>query len=151
MHRTVLRCACGGWRPGPGSDFHCRTATLGIDAPRTDPGVPFQGRGHAGTHPAHRPRDAGNPIGSRRSPLPGCVLRISYEDVVEDLEGNVRGILDFCGLEFEPACVEFYRTKRSVYTASSEQVRQPIFHDGLFQWRNYEAWLGPLKDSLGDA
>jgi len=83
--------------------------------------------------------------------LPGRVLRISYEDVVEDLEGNVRGILDFCGLEFEPACVEFYRTKRSVYTASSEQVRQPIFHDGLFQWRNYEAWLGPLKDSLGDA
>ena len=63
----------------------------------------------------------------------------------------MRRILDFCGLEFEPACVEFYKTKRSVYTASSEQVRQPIFHAGLFQWRNYERSLGPLKDGLGDA
>ena len=83
--------------------------------------------------------------------LPGRILRVCYEDVVEDLEGNVRRILEFCGLEFEPACVEFYKTERSVRTASSEQVRQPIFRDGLFQWRNYERWLGPLKDSLGDA
>ncbi len=83
--------------------------------------------------------------------LPGRILRVWYEDVVEDLEGNVRRILEFCGLEFEPACVEFYKTERSVRTASSEQVRQPIFRDGLFQWRNYEPWLGPLKDSLGDA
>jgi hypothetical protein len=50
-------------------------------------------------------------------------------------------MLEFCGLEFEPACVEFYKTQRAIYTASSEQVRQPIFHDGLFQWRNYERWL----------
>jgi len=63
----------------------------------------------------------------------------------------VRRILEFCGLEFEPACVEFYKTQRSVHTASSEQVRQPIFRDGLHQWRNFEPWLGPLKDSLGDA
>jgi hypothetical protein len=63
----------------------------------------------------------------------------------------VRRILEFCGLEFEPACVDFYRTQRSVSTASSEQVRQPIFRDGLFQWRNYELWLGPLKDCLDDA
>jgi tetratricopeptide (TPR) repeat protein len=83
--------------------------------------------------------------------LPGRILRVWYEDVVEDLEGNVRRILEFCGLEFEPQCVEFYKTERSVYTASSEQVRQPIFHDGLFQWRNYESWLGPLKECLGDA
>jgi tetratricopeptide (TPR) repeat protein len=83
--------------------------------------------------------------------LPGRILRVCYEDVVEDLEGNVRRILDFCGLEFEPACVEFYKTERSVRTASSEQVRQPIFRDGLFQWRNYEPWLGPLQDSLCDA
>jgi hypothetical protein len=60
-------------------------------------------------------------------------------------------MLEFCGLEFEPACVEFYHTQRSVGTASSEQVRQPIFREGLFQWRNYERWLGPLKDTLGDA
>ncbi|MGA9245114.1 MAG: sulfotransferase [Silvibacterium sp.] len=83
--------------------------------------------------------------------LPGRVLRIWYEDVVEDLEGNVQGILEFCGLEFEPACVEFYMTERSVRTASSEQVRQPIFRQGLVQWKNYELWLGPLRDGLDDA
>jgi len=70
---------------------------------------------------------------------------------VEDLEGNVRRILEFCDLEFEPACCQFYKTKRSVRSASSEQVRQPIFRDGLFQWRNYEPWLDPLKDILDDA
>ncbi len=83
--------------------------------------------------------------------LSGRILRVWYEDVVEDLETNVRRILDFCGLDFEPACVEFYKTERSVRTASSEQVRQPLFRDGLSQWRNYEPWLGPLRDSLGDA
>jgi tetratricopeptide (TPR) repeat protein len=83
--------------------------------------------------------------------LPGRILRVWYEDVVKDLEGNVERILEFCGLEFEPACVAFHKTERAVRTASSEQVRQPLFRDGLFQWRNYEPWLGPLKDSLGDA
>jgi tetratricopeptide (TPR) repeat protein len=83
--------------------------------------------------------------------LPGRILRVCYEDVVEDLAGNVQRILEFCGLEFEPACVDFYRTVRSVSTASSEQVRQPIFHQGLFQWRNYEPWLVELKECLGDA
>jgi len=83
--------------------------------------------------------------------LPGRVLRVQYEDVVADLEGNVRRILDYCGLEFEPACVEFHRTERSVRTASSEQVRQPIYREALEQWRHYEPWLGPLRESLGDA
>jgi predicted Zn-dependent protease len=83
--------------------------------------------------------------------LPGSVLRIWHEDVVDDLETNVRRILDFCGLEFEPACVEFYKTERSVRTASSEQVRQPIFREGLDQWKHYEPWLGPLRHALGDA
>jgi tetratricopeptide (TPR) repeat protein len=83
--------------------------------------------------------------------LPGKVLRIWHEDVVEDLEGNVRRILDFCGLDFEPACVEFHKTERSVRTASSEQVRQPIFREGLDQWKNYEPWLCDLKEALGDA
>ena len=83
--------------------------------------------------------------------LPGRILRVWHEDVVEDLEGNVRRILGFCGLEFEPTCVEFYKTERSVNTASSEQVRRPIFLGGLCQWRNYEPWLGPLKDKLDDA
>jgi tetratricopeptide (TPR) repeat protein len=81
--------------------------------------------------------------------LPGRVLRVQHEDVVEDLEGNVRRILDFCGLDFEPACLTFYKTERSVRTASSEQVRQPIYKEGLDQWRNFDPWLGELKSALG--
>ncbi len=83
--------------------------------------------------------------------LPERVLRIQYEDVVEDLAGNVRRILDFCGLDFEPQCVEFHKTERSVRTASSEQVRQPLSRSGLEQWKYFEAWLEPLKDALGPA
>ncbi len=81
--------------------------------------------------------------------LPGRVLRIQHENVVEDLEGNVRRLLEFCGLHFEPACLEFYKTERSVHTASSEQVRQPISKEGLEQWRHFEPWLGELKMALG--
>jgi tetratricopeptide (TPR) repeat protein len=83
--------------------------------------------------------------------LPGRVLRVQYEDVVADLEGNVRRLLAHCGLEFEPACIEFYKTERSVRTASSEQVRQPIYREALDQWRHYEPWLEPLREALGDA
>src|SRR2546429_2614312 len=83
--------------------------------------------------------------------LPGRVLRVHYEDVVEDLEGSVRRLLEFCELPFEPACLDYHRTERSIRTASSEQVRQPIFREGLDQWRHYEPWLGPLKEALGDA
>ncbi len=83
--------------------------------------------------------------------LPGRVLRVWHEDVVDDLETHVRRILDFCGLDFEPACVEFYKTARSIRTASSEQVRQPIFRDGLDQWKHFEPWLGELETALGDA
>jgi tetratricopeptide (TPR) repeat protein len=83
--------------------------------------------------------------------LPGRVLRVHYEDVVDDLEGSVRRILDYCGLAFEPACVEFHKTQRSVRTPSSEQVRQPIFRNGLEQWKNFEPYLAPLKEALGDA
>jgi tetratricopeptide (TPR) repeat protein len=81
--------------------------------------------------------------------LPGKVLRVQYEDIVADLEGNVRRILEFCDLPFEQECVEFHKTERSVRTASSEQVRQPIFREGLDQWRHFEPWLGPLKAVLG--
>jgi tetratricopeptide (TPR) repeat protein len=83
--------------------------------------------------------------------LPGRILRIDHEDIVDDLEPNVRKLLDFCGLEFESACLDFHKTERSVRTASSEQVRQPIFRDGLDQWKNFEPWLAPLRDALGDA
>ena len=82
--------------------------------------------------------------------LPGRVLRVHYEDVVEDLEGGVRRILEHCELPFEPTCLEFHSTRRSVRTASSEQVRQPIFRKGLGQWRHFEPWLAPLREALGD-
>jgi len=83
--------------------------------------------------------------------LPGQVLRVHHEDVVDDLEGSVRRILDFLGLPFEQACLEFHKNVRSVKTASSEQVRQPIYREGLDQWRHYEPWLSELKEKLGDA
>jgi len=81
--------------------------------------------------------------------LPGKVLRVQYEDVVADLEPEVRRILDHCGLPFEEACLNFHRTERSVRTPSSEQVRQPIYKSGLEQWRNFEPYLDPLKQALG--
>jgi len=83
--------------------------------------------------------------------LPGRILRVQHEDVVDDLAGSVRRMLDHCGLAFEPACVEFHKTERSVRTPSSEQVRRPIFRDGLDQWKQFEPWLGPLETALGDA
>jgi len=82
--------------------------------------------------------------------LPGAVLRIQHEDLVDDLDANVRRILGFCGLDFEPACIEFHKTERRIHTASSEQVRQPIYREGLDQWRHFERWLGPLKVALGE-
>jgi tetratricopeptide (TPR) repeat protein len=82
--------------------------------------------------------------------LPGKILRMQHESVVADLEAHVRRMLEFLGLPFEPACLEFYKTERSVRTASSEQVRQPIYKEGLEQWRHFESWLGPLKAALGD-
>ena len=85
------------------------------------------------------------------SVLPGRVMRISYEDLINDLHRNVRRMLALCDLEFEPACTEFYKTERVVGTASSQQVRQPLFREGLLHWQNYEPWLGALRDSLGDA
>jgi tetratricopeptide (TPR) repeat protein len=83
--------------------------------------------------------------------LPGRILRLQHEDVVEDLEGCVRRMLEFCGLEFEPQCLRFHETRRSVRTASSEQVRQALNREGLEQWKYFEPWLGPLKEVLGDA
>ena len=81
--------------------------------------------------------------------LPGKVLRMRYEDVVLDLEGQVRRLLDFCGLPFEDPCIEFHRTDRAVRTASSEQVRQPIYRSGVDQWEKFSAHLAPLREALG--
>jgi len=80
--------------------------------------------------------------------LPGKILRVQHEELVDDLEGGVHRILDFLGLPFERSCLEFYKTERSVRTASSEQVRQPIFREGIDQWRNFEPWLQELKIAL---
>jgi hypothetical protein len=81
--------------------------------------------------------------------LPGVVHRVIYERMVADPEGQVRALLDHCGLPFEPGCLKFYENDRAVRTASSEQVRRPIFTDGVDQWRSYEPWLDPLKAALG--
>lgn len=83
--------------------------------------------------------------------LPGRVLRVIHEDLVDDLEGEVRRLLSACGLPFDPACLAFHQTSRAVRTPSSEQVRRPINRDGLEQWRRFEPWLAPLRDGLGDA
>jgi tetratricopeptide (TPR) repeat protein len=81
--------------------------------------------------------------------LPGKVLRVQYENVVSDLETEVRRLLDFCALPFEEACLNFHETERAVRTASSEQVRQPIFKSGVDQWENFSPWLDPLRAILG--
>lgn len=83
------------------------------------------------------------------SVLPGKVLRVQYEDVVADLENQVRRLLDYCELPFEETCLEFHKTDRAVRTASSEQVREKINTKGLKQWQPYEPWLDPLKQALG--
>lgn len=83
------------------------------------------------------------------SVLPGRVHRVIYEAMVADPETEVRRLLDYCALPFEPGCLKFYENDRAVRTASSEQVRRPIFTDGLEQWKHYEPWLEPLKAALG--
>jgi hypothetical protein len=82
--------------------------------------------------------------------LPGRVHRVIYERMVDDTESEVRALLDYIGLEFEPACLEFHKTERAVRTASSEQVRQPIYRGATEEWLAYEAHLEPLKSALGD-
>ncbi|MEM9757889.1 MAG: sulfotransferase [Pseudomonadota bacterium] len=81
--------------------------------------------------------------------LPGKVLRVQYEDMVSDTEAQVRRLLEHCGLKFEEACLSFHETERKVRTASSEQVRQPIYRSGVGQWQSFSAWLDPLRAALG--
>ena len=80
--------------------------------------------------------------------LPGKVHRVIYEDMIEDTENEIKKLLEFCDLKFEQACIDFYKTKRTVRTPSSEQVRQPIYKKGIGQWKNYEPWLGDLTKTL---
>ena len=81
--------------------------------------------------------------------LPGRVHRVIYEQLVDDTEAEIRRLLEYCGLPFEAGCLRFYENERAVRTASSEQVRKPIFRDALEHWRHYEPWLEPLKAALG--
>ena len=81
--------------------------------------------------------------------LPGRVHRVQYEDMVANTEGEIRRLLDYCGLPFEEQCLRFHETERAVRTPSAEQVRQPIYKEGLEQWRHYEKHLEPLKKALG--
>ncbi len=81
--------------------------------------------------------------------LPGRVHRVIHETLIEDTEAEVRRLLAYCGLEFEDSCLRFYENERAVRTASAQQVRQPISRAGVDQWRHYEPWLGPLKETLG--
>jgi tetratricopeptide (TPR) repeat protein len=80
---------------------------------------------------------------------PGAVTRVIYEQLVDDLDGQVQALLAALGLPFEEACLRFHETDRAVRTASSEQVRRPIFRDGVEGWRGFEPFLGPLKAALG--
>ena len=80
--------------------------------------------------------------------LPNQVLTVQYEDVVEDLESQVRRVLEHCRLPFEDSCLRYYEKDRAVRTASSEQVRQPIYRGALKQWENYAVHLGPVRDIL---
>jgi hypothetical protein len=80
--------------------------------------------------------------------LPGRVLRVHYEEMVAAPEVQIRRLLNHCGLSFEPQCLKFYETERAVRTPSSEQVRQPIYTESLYQWRHFEAHLDPLKKAL---
>ena len=80
--------------------------------------------------------------------LPGEVLRVQHEDVLDDLEGQTHRMLEFIGVPFEQACLDFHKTDRAVRTASSEQVRQPINRKGQDAWKPFEPWLGPLKEAL---
>lgn len=83
--------------------------------------------------------------------LPGRVLTVQYEKLVVDTENQVRRLLDFCGLAFEPATLRFYETERAVRTASSEQVRQPIYDSGMGHWQHFATQLAPLQRALGPA
>lgn len=82
--------------------------------------------------------------------LPGRIHRVFYERMVVDIETEVRGLLEYCGLPFEEGCLRFFENERPVRTASSEQVRQPIYREGVDHFRHYEPWLGSLKEALGD-
>jgi hypothetical protein len=82
--------------------------------------------------------------------MPGAILRVSYESLVDNTEAEIRRMLAHCGLPFQESCLRFWETDRAVLTPSAEQVRKPIYRGALEQWKNFEPWLGELKAALGD-
>ncbi len=82
--------------------------------------------------------------------LPGRIYRVFYERMIEDTEGEIRRLLAYCNVPFEQGCLRFFETERAVRTASSEQVRRPIYREGVDQWRHFEPWLAPLREALGE-
>ena len=78
------------------------------------------------------------------------MLDVVYEDVVDDLEGQARRLIAYCGLPWDDRCLSFHTTSRPVKTASGVQVRKPLFRSSLQRWRKYEAGLAPLLEELGD-
>jgi hypothetical protein len=131
-----------------------------IDARRHPMGACFSGfkqhfaRGHIHTYGlediGRYYRDYSQLMAHFDRAAPGKIHRVIYERMVDDTEAEIHRLLDYCRLPFEASCLTFYDNDRAVRTPSSEQVRRPIFRDGLDQWRNYEPWLGPLKAALGD-
>jgi predicted Zn-dependent protease len=95
-------------------------------------------------------RDYASLMGHFDAVLPGRVHRVHYEQMIADPEGELRRLLDYCALPYEAQCLRFYENPRIVNTISSEQVRQPLYSESVDQWRNYEPWLGPLKEELGE-
>ena len=82
---------------------------------------------------------------------PGAMLDVAYEEVVDNLEGQARRLIDYCGLPWDDTCINFHQSTRPVKTASAVQVRQPLFRSSLERWRNYEGGLGPLLHELGQS
>jgi tetratricopeptide (TPR) repeat protein len=82
--------------------------------------------------------------------MPGRVLHVRYEDLIDNTEAEIRRMLDYCSLPFDERCLRFWETDRAVLTPSAEQVRKPIYRGALEQWKKFEPWLGELKESLGD-
>jgi hypothetical protein len=83
-----------------------------------------------------------------QSVLPAPIHHVDYEETVDDLEGVARRLLDACGLDWEPACLEFHRNSRPVHTASFSQVRQPVYRGSVGRWKNYESELAELFAAL---
>jgi hypothetical protein len=80
---------------------------------------------------------------------PGAMFELDYESLIDNPESETRRLLDYCGLEWDPRCLEFHRTERIVHTVSATQVRQPLYRSSVGRWKLYEAYLGPLKEALG--